>query len=209
MEASKVIARVRMMRFLHPISSGLPAVRQIGPRVYLHPPQERDWRQWTDLRAASRSFLEPWEPTWTRDALARSVYRERLRRTRQEWHDDTGYAFHVFRRKGDVLLGGVTLSHVRRGVAQAADLGYWIGQPHARHGYMTESLRCVMAFAFDELRLHRLEAACLPNNEASKGLLRKLGFREEGYAVKYLRINGVWHDHLLFAILCEEAVKAS
>ena len=105
------------------------------------------------------------------------------------------------RRRDDALLGGITFSNVRRGVAQSASLGYWIGAPHAHQGYMTEALSAVLDFAFDHLALHRVEAACLPDNEASQGLLLKIGFQDEGYARQYLRINGRWQDHRLFALL--------
>jgi [ribosomal protein S5]-alanine N-acetyltransferase len=99
------------------------------------------------------------------------------------------------------MLGGVTLSNLRRGVAQSASLGYWIGESYKRQGYMTESLAAALNLAFVRLGLHRVEAACLPDNKASRALLLKCGFEEEGYAREYLRINGRWQDHLLFAIL--------
>ena len=94
---------------------------------------------------------------------------------------------------------------MRRGVAQSGTLGYWIGAPHVRQGYMSDAIETTVAFAFETLQLHRLEAACLPSNAASQGVLRKLGFRQEGYARRYLRINGEWCDHLLYALLAEEA----
>ena len=101
-------------------------------------------------------------------------------------------------------MGGVTLSNVRRGVAQAASVGYWIGERFARQGYMTEAVLAVVEFAFEELGLHRVEAACLPENDASRSLLLKVGFRQEGYARQYLRINGKWQDHLLFEMLRDD-----
>ncbi len=118
---------------------------------------------------------------------------------------DTGYAFLIFRHEDGRLVGGVSMSNIRRGVAQSASLGYWMGAPFARHGYMTEALEAVLDFGFNSLGLHRIEAACLPSNQASRGLLAKVGFREEGYAREYLRINGVWQDHVLFAILRTDA----
>jgi ribosomal-protein-alanine N-acetyltransferase len=170
-------------------------------RVYLRPPRLGDWRAWSQLRADSREFLVPWEPSWTGDSLSRAAFRRRLRSYQSEWQRGTGYSFLICRNEDDAVLGGVTLSNVRRGVAQNANLGYWIGERHARQGYMTEALVGVLDFAFDHLGLHRVEAACLPSNEASKGLLAKVGFAEEGYSRDYLRINGTWQDHLLFAIL--------
>jgi [ribosomal protein S5]-alanine N-acetyltransferase len=172
-----------------------------GQRIYLRAPRARDWRAWAELRERSRAFLTPWEPTWASDALSRAAFRRRLRQTALEWHEDGGYGFLIFRRDDDALLGGVNLSNIRRGVAQSANLGYWIGEAHARQGYMTEALRALVLFVFDRLGLHRLEAACLPHNAASRSLLQKLGFREEGYARQYLRINGSWQDHVLYALL--------
>ncbi len=172
-----------------------------GPRVYLRPPRKDDWREWADLRASSRAFLEPWEPAWSENALHQATYRRRLRRQARESREDKGYSFFIFRRDDDALLGGVTLSDLQRGIAMSCSLGYWIGAPHARRGLTTEALRALLPFAFETLELHRIEAACLPDNVASERLLRKLGFREEGYARDYLRINAVWHDHLLFALL--------
>ena len=113
----------------------------------------------------------------------------------------SGYSFLIFRKEDDCLMGGATLSNIRRGVAQTASLGYWIGQSYSRRGYMTEALSLLLDFGFEHLGMHRVEAACLPNNDASKALLLKLGFAEEGFARQYLRINGAWQDHLLFAIL--------
>jgi len=173
-------------------------------RVRLRPPRRGDWRAWTRLRGQSRAFLEPWEPSWPVDALTRGAFRRRLRQHLFEQESGLGYSFLIFRREDGVLLGGITISNLRRGVAQSANLGYWIGQPYARQGYMAEALSAVLDFAFERLDLHRVEAACLPGNAASQGLLRKVGFSEEGYARRYLRINGQWQDHVLFAILRED-----
>ncbi len=172
-----------------------------GPRVYLRPPRNRDWFGWADLREKSRAFLTPWEPSWSADALSRAAFRRRLRQTAVEWSEDAGYGLLILRQEDDAILGGINLSNVRRGVAQAVNLGYWIGEPYARHGYMTEALYVLFPFAFDRLGLHRIEAACLPHNLASRGLLQKVGFREEGHARQYLRINGSWQDHVLYALL--------
>ena len=182
-------------------SDGLTRFRLGGERTYLKPPDRRDYRAWVAVRDASRAFLEPWEPSWGEDALERMVFRDRVTRILQEWRLDLGYGFHILRRADDRLVGGVNLNNVRRGVAQAASVGYWMGQPYAGQGLMTDALRAILPFVFDELRLHRLEAACLPHNEPSKAVLGKAGFHEEGLARQYLRINGHWADHLLFALL--------
>ncbi len=172
-----------------------------GSRVYLRQPRPSDWTAWAKLRAESRDFLVPWEPTWPSDALTRAAFRQRLRRYARESREDAGYAFFILRRSGDELLGGLTLSNVRRGISQSCSVGYWVGKHHARQGHMSDALGAVLPFVFEELGLRRLEAACLPNNEASTALLRKTGFTQEGYARGYLCINGTWSDHLLFALL--------
>lgn len=182
----------------------LPNLVLRGRRVYLHPPRRGDYQEWSELRSASRAFLEPWEPAWPDDALSRAGYRRRLSRAAADWREDGGYAFHIFDRRHDILLGGIALNNVRRGVAQAAHVGYWIGQTYARQGYMTEALAAVLEFAFSDLTLHRIEAACLPSNTPSASLLQKMGFRQEGLARRYLRINGRWEDHLLFGLLRED-----
>jgi len=180
------------------------SVRLEGPRVYLCPPRMADWRTWALLREESREFLVPWEPTWPHDALTRQAFRRRLKAYNQEWRQGSGFSFLVYRLSDSGLMGGVTLSNVRRGVAQAASMGYWIGERFARQGYMTEAVLAVVEFAFEELGLHRIEAACLPHNDPSRSLLLKVGFRQEGYARQYLRINGKWQDHLLFELLRDD-----
>ena len=183
-----------------------PIAEQVidGRSVYLRVPQLRDWPTWSKVREDSRDFLVPWEPTWPHDALTRSAFRRRLKRYEQDARDETGYAFYVFRKTDDALLGGVTLSQLRRGVTQSCSLGYWIGEPFARKGYMTAGLAALVGFIFDEVHLHRIEAACVPTNLASKALLLRTGFTLEGDARQYLCINGIWRDHLLFAMLASD-----
>ena len=173
-------------------------------RIYLRPPRQKDWRAWAKLRSESRDFLTRWEPTWPYDALTRGAFRRRVAAYTQEMRQGGSYSFLIFARANDRLIGGVTLSNIRRGVAQSASLGYWIGADHARQGYMSEALTAVLDFSFGHLGVHRVEAACLPNNTASRALLNKIGFSEEGYARQYLRINGSWQDHVLFAILRDD-----
>ncbi len=175
--------------------------RYDGETTFVRPPEARDWLPWAELRAESRVFLEPWEPTWPKDALAKDAFRRRLQRYTRDARDDEGYAFLVFRKSDELLVGGLNLSNVTRGIRQSCSVGYWIGQRFARQGLMTDAVRTAVTFAFDQLRLHRVEAGCVPTNLASRGLLLKAGFQEEGFARKYLNINGRWHDHLLFAML--------
>jgi ribosomal-protein-alanine N-acetyltransferase len=175
-----------------------------GGAVFLRMPEAGDYPAWAALREASRDFLTPWEPTWPHDDLTRAAFRYRLKRYHRDLQADEGYAFFIFRRHDRRLVGGLTLSSVRRGVAQSASLGYWIGQEFARQGFMTAAVKAVIPFAFDILKLHRLEAACLPSNAASLALLRRTGFAEEGFARSYLKINGRWQDHVLFAIIADD-----
>lgn len=197
---------IGFLKYLFPPS---PDQQVVGETIYLRPPKDADWQAWAELRRISGDFLMPWEPTWPRDALSRPAYRRRLRHYGDAWRKQTAYSFFIFRRSDDALLGGISLSNIRRGITQSGTLGYWIGKPYARQGIMTEALRRVLSFAFEDLGLHRVTAACLPANVASRRLLEKCGFRQEGYATKYLKINGVWSDHALFAMLREEAVSAA
>jgi [ribosomal protein S5]-alanine N-acetyltransferase len=181
-------------------SSDLGPVIQ-AENVLLRTPQMSDYPDWAELRAASRDFLTPWEPLWAADELSRSSFRRRVRHYLRDLREDMGYALFVFCANRGDLVGGLTLCNVRRGVTQACTLGYWVGAPNARQGYMTAAVRAVIPFVFDSLELHRLEAACLPANTASVRLLERTGFTREGLARRYLKINGVWQDHLLYALL--------
>jgi [ribosomal protein S5]-alanine N-acetyltransferase len=185
------------------LSDSMPAISGAG--VVLRPPQIGDFAAWATLREQSRAFLTPWEPTWPADDLTRSAFRRRIKRYVEDQRNDLAYAFLIFRTGDHALVGGLTLATIRRGVAQAGSIGYWVGAPFARHGYMTAALRALVPFSFRTLRLHRLEAACIPANAASIGLLEKTGFRREGYARGYLCINGLWQDHLLYARLQDDA----
>jgi len=193
-----------LLRLPRLFAAALPSLRLVDDRVTLRPPERGDWQEWSELRGESRRFLMPWEPSWSADSLTRTAFRRRLQRYVSDWRTDQGYSFFLFRRDDGALVGGLGLSNVRRGVAETASLGYWIGERYARRGYMTAGLGLVLGFAFERLQLHRVEAACLPHNGPSRGLLLKTGFREEGYAREYLCIDGRWQDHMLFAMLRDE-----
>lgn len=180
----------------------MPAVTGAG--VILRAPQSSDHAEWAALRETSRAFLTPWEPTWPDDDLTRGAFRRRLKRYAEDQRADLAYAFLIFRSADNALIGGLTLANIRRGVAQAGSIGYWTGAPFAGQGYMSAAVRALIPFGFQTLRLHRLEAACIPSNAASIRLLEKTGFHREGYARGYLCINGVWQDHLLFARLQDD-----
>ncbi len=170
-------------------------------RVLLRAPQMSDYPAWAELRAASQDFLVPWEPLWAPDELSRASFRRRIRHYMRDMREDVGYALFVYDTSSTSLVGGITLCNVRRGVTQSCTLGYWVGAAHARQGFMTAAVRGVVPFVFDSLELHRLEAACLPENTASMRLLERVGFKREGLARQYLRINGDWRDHVLYALL--------
>jgi ribosomal-protein-alanine N-acetyltransferase len=189
------------MAFFRTINFSEPLPSIAGDGVVLRTPQMTDFPEWAALRETSRDFLTPWEPTWPADDLTRSAFRRRIRRYSEDLRTDQGYAFLIIRRSDDALVGGLTLANIRRGVAQAGSLGYWMGLPYVRHGYMTAAVRAVVPFAFGTVRLHRIEAACIPTNAGSTRLLENTGFVREGYAREYLCINGTWQDHLLFARL--------
>ena len=174
-----------------------------GPRVGLRIGDPTDWHAWRTLRELSRAFLTPWEPAWPINALSYGYYCGLLRRHVREWREGEGYNFHVLRRGEGALegalIGGISLTHIERGISQSGTLGYWMGEPFAGQGFMREAASLVCAFAFETLQLHRLQASCMPANEPSIGLLHRLGFEQEGYAKAYLKIDGLWEDHLLWA----------
>ena len=182
-----------------------PLVR--GDGLYLRPAVAADYAAWAQLREQSRAFLTPWEPSWPPDDLTRAAFRRRLRRQTEDMTRDESFAFLIFDSTADELLGGLTLGGVRRGVAQAATLGYWMGAPHAGKGRMTRAVAAVARFGFDSLRLHRIEAACIPDNAPSIALLERNGFQREGFARAYLKINDAWRDHILLALLEGEAKR--
>lgn len=170
-------------------------------RVMLRPPSLNDFEEWAKLRQASKNFLLPWEPLWSDNEYSKFNFRARIKHYQQQIRNDSGYPFFIFHHEQGHLLGAITASNVRRGVAQMCSVGYWIGKPFARQGYMSEALKTLTDHAFGNLGLHRVEAACLPSNIASIGLLRRNGFAQEGVAAKYLQIAGKWQDHMLFARL--------
>lgn len=175
-----------------------------GNRVVLRAPQMTDFPAWERLRGESRAFLSPWEPVWGADDLTRAGFRRRLRHYAEDMRADMSYPFFIFRRTDAALVGGVTLANVRRGVAQAGSVGYWIGERFARQGLMTDALTALIPYLFDDLKLHRIEAACIPTNVPSMRLLERCGFVREGFARRYLCINGVWQDHYLYARLVDD-----
>jgi [ribosomal protein S5]-alanine N-acetyltransferase len=176
-------------------------VRVEGERITLRLPLHGDWRAWTALRDESTDFLRPWEPVWAQDHLSRRAFTNRVYWAARAEAQGTALPLMIFRREDNALLGAITLDNIRRGPAQSGTLGYWVGAAHARKGYMREAIEAVVHHAFQQLDLSRVEAACLPGNAASRGVLEKTGFKYEGVAQSYLQINGRWRNHVLYANL--------
>ena len=195
---------MRLLNFTSQFSG--PALQQ-SERIILRRPVGGDYSAWSELRKESADFLRPFEPTWAPDELSRSAFRARLRRHESDIKSGRGLPWFIFKRDGEeTLLGGLSLSNIRRGVCDTGTLGYWMGEAHAGKGYMREALMLVSANVFNEHGLHRLEAATVMNNEPSQQLLLRCGFQHEGVARGYLKINGKWRDHQLFARLADDPV---
>jgi ribosomal-protein-alanine N-acetyltransferase len=171
------------------------------PRIILRLPEMSDHGQWAQLRREGEAFLRPWEPAWSPDHLTRKAFRNRVYWAWRARDEGRALALFLLRREDARLMGAITLDNIRRGPAQTAQVGYWIGPAYARSGYMTEALTAVVHHAFASLDLGRVEAACLPENVASRALLDRTGFRHEGVAEAYLQIEGRWRDHVLYANL--------
>ena len=190
---------------LWPWSSPASLITLRGERIMLRLPGLSDYQPWYELRRASRDFLKPFEPRWTEADLGRRVFAMRVKRAREEAEEGSDYSLFIFLAQGsqEVLVGGITLSNIRRRAAQFVNLGYWMGQQYAGKGLMTEAVGACLPFVFDTLDLHRIHAAFLPGNMASRRVLEKNGFVEEGFAENYLQINGRWEDHVLFGLTRE------
>jgi len=170
-------------------------------RLILRLPDQHDYTAWSELRRHSAEFLIPWEPSWSPEHLTRKGFANRVYWAQKSVRDGTAHPLFIERREDGALIGAITLDNIRRGPAQAATVGYWIGEPFARQGYMQEAIEAVVYDAFYRLELSRVEAATLPENKASRALLEKSGFKYEGVAQSYLQINGRWRTHVLFAQL--------
>ncbi len=176
-------------------------VRVETERMTLRLPTHSDWAQWAALRNASAAFLTPWEPVWANDHLTRRAFTNRVYWAARAEAQGTALPLLLIRREDQALLGALTLDNIRRGPSQAGTLGYWMGAPFARMGFMREAILAVTHHAFTNMDVSRLEAACLPENAASRGVLEKCGFKYEGVAQSYLQINGRWRNHVLYANL--------
>lgn len=176
-------------------------IRLETERMALRLPQHSDFAAWTALREESRDFLTPWEPSWSADHLSRKAFTNRVYWAQRASRNNSAIPLFMERLVDGAFLGAITIDNIRRGPAQMATIGYWIGAPHARQGYMTEAIGAVVRHAFTTLDMSRIEAACLPDNAASRGVLESAGFKYEGVAQSYLQINGRWRTHVLYANL--------
>ena len=173
--------------------------------MQLRVPKWADFEDWVELRRNNREHLQKWEPTWKDAHHSRHAYKTRLAQFKKMIAEDSGYPFHVFKSdETNRLVGACNLTSVRRGSLQGAHIGYWVGQEYARNGYARASVRAALRFAFDDLGLHRVSAAVQADNQASINLLETTGFTKEGLARSYLKIDGAWEDHLIYARLSSD-----
>jgi len=179
----------------------------IGSRVLLRPLRPEDWDAWREVRLRCRVWLERWEPSPDAGsidpALDREAFRSRCGAWDRQRHFDAAYGFGLFLLDGK-FAGEVSLGSVQRGPFQMGYIGYWIDEALAGCGYVPEGVVLLMQHAFDALQLHRLEAAIVPRNGSSRRVAEKLGLRDEGTAVRFLQIQGVYEDHIRYAMTLEE-----
>ena len=183
-----------------------PAKQRLKPelegfRIRLKSPELQDYPAWVTVRRNNAAFLKPYEPKWADDALSKDFFIRRLQKQDNELKAGRGVYFLIHHKADRKIIGGINLNDVRYGAARHASLGYWLDEAYQGQGYMSEAARLSIKYAFDVLKLRRLNAACLPDNDRSINLLLKLGFIEEGYAKAYLQINGTWQDHRLFGLI--------
>ncbi len=183
--------------------TSLPELAMTSEKIILRPAKPEDWPQWAKLRAKNREFLQPFEPLWGENCLEEDFFTRRLERQAREWHLGQAQAFLIFDRQSSDLIGGMNINNICRGAAQYCSLGYWIAKDREGQGFMREALKATIEYCFIDLKLHRINCACLLHNSRSKTLLLKAGFEEEGMAKKYLQINGLWQDHILFGLPIE------
>ncbi len=166
-----------------------------------------DYPAWLALREESRAHLTAWEESWTTEQATLSAFKRRLRTYERDARRGGGLSLLVFRLKDNALAGGATLTNIRYGASRSGILGYWIGAPYTRRGYGAAAVAAMKIHAFERLGLNRLVAACQPENIASQKLLEGSGFAREGLARDYLKINGDWRDHFIYALTAADYGK--
>lgn len=181
----------------------------LGRRLLLRPLRPEDFWSWQEVRRRNLEWLTKWEPRRPQGApdpvADRSAFALRCHARDREWQSGVGCGFGVF--VGGVFCGEINLNSIQRGPFQSAYLGYWIDEEQAGNGYIPEGVVMTLRFAFEELKLHRVQISIVPRNVASRRVVEKLELREEGVALRYLEINGVWEDHVRFAITHEEWIE--
>ena len=195
------------MSFLNAYSLKKNLFEITGRKVILRPPQYSDWKAWADERKKNKLYLQPWEPLWSINELERSSFVKRVRMFERLSHNDQAYSFLIFTSDNEDFIGEVNISNVLRGIIQSCTIGYWIAKDCEGKGMMSESLELVKEFIFNELKLHRIEAACLPHNMPSLKVLLKNGFIKEGTARKLLKINDKWQDHTVLSFILDDFKK--
>ena len=195
------------MSFLNAYSLKKNLFQITGQKVILRPPQYSDWKAWADERKKNKLYLQPWEPLWSINELERSSFVKRVRMFERLSHNDQAYSFLIFTSDNEDFIGEVNISNVQRGIIQSCTIGYWIAKDCEGKGMMSESLELVKEFIFNELKLHRIEAACLPHNMPSLKVLLKNGFIKEGTARKLLKINDKWQDHTVLSFILDDFKK--
>lgn len=179
-----------------------------GFHVLLRPPRPDDCHEWLRLRKRNKNFLKSFEPKWAADALTPEFYRRKYLRQQKDWQSDTSYAFLIFTADyQEKMIGAINIAHIQRGASQQATLGYWIDQEHQGMGYMSAAIRRIIHFSGKTLKLERLNAATIEENTRSQNTLTRLGFKQEGYARRYIEINGERRDHLLFGLIIDEFIQ--
>jgi len=194
------------MTILRPFQSKKESMVLYGNKVFLRAPEFRDWREWSELRKFNMEYLKPWEPAWSPYELERGYFVKRVKFFDKLSNRDKGYSFLIFLNDKNKLIGEININNIQRGVVQSCSIGYWISENKMGLGYMRESISILKDFIFNDLKLHRIEAACLPRNMRSLRTLLKSEFEIEGHAKKYLKINGVWEDHILLSCIKHEGI---
>ena len=194
------------MTILHPFQSKKESMLLNGNKVFLRAPEFRDWREWSELRKFNMEYLKPWEPAWSPYELERGYFVKRVKFFDNLSNRDKGYSFLIFLNDKYKLIGEININNIQRGVVQSCSIGYWISENKMGLGYMRESISILKDFIFNDLKLHRIEAACLPRNMRSLRTLLKSEFEIEGHAKKYLKINGAWEDHILLSCIKHESI---
>ncbi|THF76949.1 GNAT family N-acetyltransferase [Cohnella fermenti] len=170
-------------------------------RVYIRFPEESDAAQLADIYVRNRELFGRFSPIAPDERYSEEQQLERIRKGRVDRAEDRRYSFVVCLKEDDQVIGDVSLSAVKRGVLQSCMIGYNLDERHSGKGYMTEAVKLAARYAFEELGLHRIVGEASPRNPGSIRVLEKAGFHREGISRSNLKINGVWEDHQVLALI--------